>query len=141
MPGRTKSFSPLARASRGFTFLEILVALAILGATFTVLLQAHAAALRQQASARRLMTATLLAREILTDTEVSAALEIGADEGDFGEDFPNYTWIREVESLSLPFVSTGSLPTDYLRMVRIVVSWPDRGETQSTELVYYALKP
>ena len=113
----------------GFTFLELLVALAILGSSFVVLLSAHSSATRQEARARRLMTATLLAREMLTETEVEGFPELGGDAGDFGEEFPGYTWQREV--LTTPF--------DLAREVHVMVSWPDRGNTETLDLVFYAV--
>ncbi len=132
MAGSTRSRArPLRRGagSRGFTFLELLVALAILGSAFTVLLSAHTSAARQEARARRLMTATLLAREVLTETEVEGFPELGEDGGDFGEDFPDYAWERQVATTEF----------DRVRLVRIAVSWPERGDRASTEVVYYAV--
>lgn len=116
-------------ACRGFTFLELLVALAILGASFAVLLSAHTSAARQEAQARRLMTATLLAREVLAETEVEGFPELGEEQGDFGAVFPDYSWARRVESTEF----------DRVRLVRIQVYWPERGDRTSTEIVYYAV--
>lgn len=116
------------RRRSGFTLLELLVAVAVLGASFTILLGAHAAALKQEARARRLMTATLLAREVLTRTEVEGLPELGADSGDFGDEFPGYTWQRQVESTEFPEV----------RLVRITVRWPEGTGTRATELLYFA---
>ncbi len=116
--------------ARGFTFLELLVALAILGASFTVLLSAHTSAARQEARARRLMTATLLARELLTKTEVEGFPELGDDGGDFGEEFPDYAWERQVATTEF----------DRVRLVRLAVSWPERGDRASAELYYYAVE-
>ena len=113
----------------GFTFLELLVALAILGSSFVVLLTAHSSAARQEARARRLMTATLLAREVLTETEVEGFPELGGDAGEFGAEFPGYTWQRDV--LTTPF--------DLAREVHVQVSWPDRGRTETLDLVFFAV--
>lgn len=119
----------LGGARPGFTFLELLVALAILGASFTVLLSAHTSAARQEARARRLMTATLLAREVLTETEVEGFPDLGEEQGDFGEEFPDYSWARRVETTEF----------DRVRLVYIEVFWPERGDRASTEVVYYAV--
>ena len=113
----------------GFTFLELIIALAMLGAAFTVLLSAHGAALRTEAQAQRLMKATLLGRQVLTETESQGFPELGGDEGDFGEDFPGYAWERRVETTEF----------DRVRLIRIVVSWPERGATGSSEFSYYAV--
>ncbi|RMG89551.1 MAG: prepilin-type N-terminal cleavage/methylation domain-containing protein [Candidatus Dadabacteria bacterium] len=115
------------RGRRGFTFLELLVALAVLGASFTALLVAHASALKQEARARRLLTATLLARDILTRTETEGLPPLGADQGEF-EEFPGYTWERQTETTEFPNV----------RLVRIAVSWPEGNRRESTEIEFYA---
>jgi general secretion pathway protein I len=128
-------------SSRGFTVLEVLVALAILGSAFTVLLVAHASAVRVEGSAQRLMTGTLLAREILTRTETEGPPEFGGDSGDFGESFPGYTWERTVQEMSLPVDLPLSVSVNNLKEIHIAVSWPERGQTNSVDLVYYALVP
>lgn len=125
-----------ASSRAGFTFLELLVALAILGSAFLVLLTAHTAALRQEARARRLMTAGLLARQVLTDTEVNGFPELGGDDGDFGEEFPEYKWARTVLTPSLPLPVTS---VD-VREVHIQVSWPERGAETTMDMVYFAVK-
>ena len=139
------------KRNRGFSLLEIIVAIAILGSAFTVLLTAHATALRREAAARRLMTATLLARKLLTEVEVGGVPELGSEAQEAGEAFPGYAWERHVEPAALPFgemiaknlgTSTPlSIPSDALRQVRIVVTWPEGGRTASTELVFYAVAP
>jgi general secretion pathway protein I len=115
--------------SAGFTFLELLVALAILGSSFVVLLTAHSSAARQEARARRLMVGTLLAREVLAETEVEGFPELGGDSGEFGEEFAGYTWQRDV--LTTPF--------DLAREVHVQVSWPERGSTETLDLVFFAV--
>jgi len=116
------------RRNAGFTFLELLIALAILGSSFVVLLSAHSSASRQEARARRLMTGTLLAREVLTETEVEGFPELGGDSGEW-EEFPGYTWQRTV--LTTPF--------DLAREVHVQVSWPDRGATETLDVVFFAV--
>ena len=62
---------------------------------------------------------------------------LGGDEGDFGEEFPGYTWQREVVTPDLPIPVTSV----EVREVHISVSWPDRGGTDSTSLVMYGIRP
>jgi len=127
--------------SKGFTVLEVMVALAILGSAFTMLLAAHASAVRTEGAAQRLMTGTLLARQILTTTEVEGVPELGGDRGDFGEGFPEYSWERTVLDPNLPVDLPLSISPDNLREVHITVTWPERGQTNAVDLVYYALVP
>ncbi len=117
------------RRDRGFTFLELLIAVAILGTAFTVLLSAHATAVRQEGRARNLMRATLLARQVLTETEIADELPLGAQEGEFGDGFDGFAWERRVETTEFP----------RLQQVTIRVSWPTGRGPASTELVYYVV--
>lgn len=122
-----------ARAARGFTFVELMVALAVLGASFTVLLSAHTSATRLSAHARRLFEATTLAREILTKTEVEGLPVFEKDAGDFGPDYPAYRWEREVGPV-------GTLPFIDLKEVTVRVLWLEGRQTRSTQFVFYHLK-
>lgn len=134
------------RRNSGFSFLEILVALAILGAGFTVLLTAQASAVRKEARARHLMTATMLAREILTKIETEGVSDLPSGPQEFGEDFPGYAWeVAPLESANIPIdLAVGSSPVpsgisltpDALKQVRIKVSWPEGGRQGSTELTF-----
>ena len=118
-----------SRGDRGFTFLELLIAVAILGTAFTVLLSAHATAIRQEGRARSLMRATLLARQVLTETEIADDLPLGTQEGEFGEGFEGFTWNRRVETTEFPRI----------RQVTIQVTWPSGSGPASTDLVYYVV--
>ena len=55
--------------SRGFTLLEVMIALAILGMSLTVLLQAQASSLSKAGRSRDLTVATILARSKMIDIE------------------------------------------------------------------------
>jgi prepilin-type N-terminal cleavage/methylation domain-containing protein len=130
--GRRSSPAGPGRGERGFTLLELLVALAILGSTFTVLLSAHTSAARVEAEARRVLTATALTRDVLSRTEVEGLPVFEKDSGDFGEDFPGYRWEREVSDVPL-------LPLQDLKQVTIRILWAEGQRTRSSELVFLHL--
>ena len=94
---------------------------------------AHTSASRLASEATHVFTATALAREVLTRTEVEGLPVFDKDSGDFGESFPAYRWEREVSEVP-------SLPLDDLRQVRLRVLWPEGRATRSTEIVFYFLK-
>lgn len=83
--------------------------------------------------ADHLFTATALAREVLTRTEVEGLPVFDKDSGDFGETTPDYRWEREVSEVA-------SLPLEDLREVRIRVLWAEGGGTRSTQVVFYYVK-
>ena len=110
----------------GFTLLELLVAVALLGLAVTSLLGLHARNIARTAEAQETVVATLLAEDILVATRLAGFVELGTTDGDFsrdpvagdsfdGRELPDYArdyvWRREV------------LPTalDALRQVRVTV--------------------
>ena len=85
-------------SQRGFTLLEVVIALGILAMSLTVLLESQAASVSSAGRSRDLTIATLLARSKMVDIEV-AAIEDGftlgdvEEEGDFSDDgFEDYKW-------------------------------------------------
>ena len=94
--------------SRGFTLLEVMVALAILATTLIVLLQIITNNVRATNHAKMTTAATLLARSKMTDIEDSV-LENGfstdneSDKGTFrDQNFPSFRWESLIERIELP---------------------------------------
>jgi len=94
--------------SRGFTLLEVMVALAILATTLVVLLQIITNNVRATNHAKMTTAATLLARSKMTDLEDSI-LENGfstddeADKGTFRDQgYPDFRWESRIERIELP---------------------------------------
>ncbi len=81
--------------ARGFTLIEVMAALAILGMSLFILLQAHFSALKLYDTAG----SETLIRELLQHTMNHAELQVLAgtlaEEGDFGMRYPEYTWSFE----------------------------------------------
>lgn len=121
-------------SERGFTLLEVLIALGILALALPILLGLRNWDLDLHARANELTTATILAQEKLIETELGVLLPLGETGGEFqstplGSQAsadqtnrpPNYRWKRIVSPTPLPIV----------REVKIQVLWP-RGTTDET---------
>ena len=129
------------RNERGFTLVEVLIALGILALALPILLGLRNWDLYLHARAKELTTATVLAQEKLIETELGMLLPLGETGGEF-QSVPlgsqataettnrpaNYRWKRIVSPTPLPIVQE----------VKIQVLWP-RGTTEEmVEVSTYA---
>lgn len=137
-----------ASARSGFTLLEVLAAVAILGIWFTVLASVAIQGQRSEGETERRMRASLLADQVLLD------LELGFENGEFPEEPDEYerdeflvhveaTPIAEVdfpeldESL-LPLLETALVGVlDDVYMVRVDVSWVEGASDEKVTRVTY----
>ena len=101
-------FKKITRA-QGFTLLEVLVAVAILAIAMVAILKANVQSLDTLTKSRETSTASLLAASKLAEIEAAGVAKWTELRGDFGEDYPDYTW--EVETSS----------TEVEGLVRVVV--------------------
>jgi prepilin-type N-terminal cleavage/methylation domain-containing protein len=118
-------------ASRGFTLLEVLVAVAVLGVGLVSLLGLHVRNIDLIARDQRVTEATMLARGLMAEVDAEPFPALGLTDGDFElvypERYPDLRWEREVLTTPVPDV----------REVRVRVF---RGEEESGDdvtLTYY----
>lgn len=115
------------RAPAGFTLIEVLVALAIVAIAFVGLLGLHNGNLRVVSHDQNLATATLLAREYITQFElVEQWPELGSTGGTI-EKAPGFAWEREVTEVP-------DLPS--LRRIDLRIIWDPR-IPDACRLTYY----
>lgn len=103
----------LRLGQRGFTLMEVMIAMAILAGALTGLTLAMTRAVRAANHARLMTTATFLCRQKLVEQEDKFIVEGFTDEagvkeehGEFKEDeFRRYAWSRTVERIRLPNVA------------------------------------
>ena len=127
-------------SERGFTLLEVLIALGILALALPILLGLRNFDLDLHARAKELTAATILAQEKLIETELGKLLPLGETGGEFlptplGSQATaaitnrptNYRWKRIVTSTPLPIV----------REVKIQVVWPRGAADEMVEVSTY----
>jgi type II secretion system protein I len=107
--------------ARGFTLLEVMVAIAILGMGLLTLLGLQHRSLQAIISAQSKTSASMLAQMVMTEAELERFPDLGVTRGNFNQKFPgkfpNFRWQRAV-------LASGSFPD--LRQVTVVISFGPR---------------
>lgn len=116
------------RNNRGFTLLEVMVAVAILAFVLISLQGLNNRSVQDVMLSGRITTATLLARRVMTETLLTVPLIPKEDEGEFPEeDFKEYSWEKTISPT----------PIKLILEVRVAVLWKEGGRQEMVELVSY----
>jgi general secretion pathway protein I len=91
------------RTCAGFTLLEVLVAVAVLGIAMVAVLKGAGDTQDALVQSRDMTVATGLAEGLLAEVEAVGPNQWTFLNGDFGEEAPDYTWRVEME----PYMDTG----------------------------------
>ncbi|MFO7973014.1 MAG: prepilin-type N-terminal cleavage/methylation domain-containing protein [Candidatus Hydrogenedentota bacterium] len=89
----------LRRHDGGFTLIEIVVALAVLGGVMFVLLETHFRALQVYESARDKVTIRNFVAQAVGRAETEVLAGNLAGDGDFGERYPDYSYTFEAQQM------------------------------------------
>ena len=92
----------------GFTLIEMMVAVSIIAIVLTAVYRLHSQTLMMTIGARFYTVAPLLAQNKLVDIELSSAQELAQGTGDFGKDFPDYTWEVTIDDIGSDQLETGA---------------------------------
>lgn len=109
---------------RGFTLLEVMVALSIIAIVLVSVYKMHAQTVSMNYEVRFYATAPMLAQIKMAEIESENLKDIGDDSGDFGDEFPDYRWniaIDDVESTVL-----GNMVKD-LKKIDLLISLNNDG--------------
>ena len=114
-----------SRRPTAFTLVEVLVATAVLAVGLLGALTAFSMAARVTGVSRHDTMVALLAQEKLADISLQAreqTLDPGETEGDFGEDYPGYSWRLMV----------GQSDDNNLKQVELAIRAPRSGREHET---------
>ena len=116
--GRVRRGAFTLRSARGFTLIEVLATLVLLGIVLPVAMKGVSAALAMSSHAKHVSEASALAQTKLNAFIIDPANN-SATSGDFSPERPEYKWTIE------------SQPRDYgLTEVMLRVTWQERGQAR-----------
>lgn len=115
----------MEKADDGFTLLEVMVAIALIAIALMAVLGSQSQSVSLAGEARFNTTAALLAQSKMAEIESQDPEDLTADSGDFGEDFPGYTWKLAVSNVTLDRPENVS---DHLKQVDLTVAWGEDEE-------------
>ncbi|MBN2327089.1 MAG: type II secretion system protein [Candidatus Omnitrophica bacterium] len=108
----------------GFTFAEILASMVFVALVIPTALHGIALANRAGAVADRTMEAARLADLKLNEMIISEQWEYGSGKGDFGEDWPMYSWVLTTENWTV----------DDMKLVTVAVYFEVQQQTYNVRL-------
>lgn len=117
----------------GFTLLEVMVAMAIIAIALTAVLGSQSQSVSLASEAKFSTTAPLLAQSKMAQIEVVELKDLNDDSGDFGDDFPGYTW--EISVKNVVFEEPVNV-AERLRQIDLKISWNDGGLYQYSIRLY-----
>jgi general secretion pathway protein I len=94
--GREQTFGQVF----GFTLLEVMVAVAVIAIAFVTLIGAQSQSVAIATDSRFDTRASLLAQGKMAELSLLDYTALSDSTGDFGKDFPNFSWKAEVTELS-----------------------------------------
>lgn len=120
-------------AKDGFTFLEVMIAVAIIAIAFVALLGSQSQSVSVASDLRERVTASFLAQQKLAELESSDFDSLFTTEGLFGDEFSQFGWSAEVNILS-PDETGIEESDDMLKTIDLTITMGD------TERPVYSLR-
>ena len=87
--------------ANGFTLMEVMIAMAVLAIALVAVFQLQSQSISMSTDSRFMTTAALLAQSKMVEVEAGSTLTNHKEDGDFGPDYPQYTWYLEVGDTQL----------------------------------------
>ena len=112
------------RSRAGFTFAEVLAAMVFLGVLIPVVIEGLTLANRGALVTERKSVATRLAANVLNEFVVTRSWNSGQSRGEFGSDWPGYSWELQTSLWS----------EDAMTELTVIVRYPVQGRDYEARL-------
>ena len=115
-----KKLPGFSRTLSGFTLLEVMIALAVMSIVLVSVYRMHSQSLSMNTAARFYTLAPLLAQNKIAELEALSSDGFPNDSGDFGEQYPGYSWQTSITDVSSEVL--GEVAND-LKRIDLTVSY------------------
>jgi prepilin-type N-terminal cleavage/methylation domain-containing protein len=118
--------------SKGFTLLEVMVAVTIMSMVLVTLIGLKNSSMQDVALAEHITTATMLAKGKMLETIKTGKLDSVEEDGEYPaqENLMEYTWKRTISKIPVP-------NGQYLTEIRVATLWNEGTRPEIVELVDY----
>ena len=103
-----------SRTASGFTLFEVMIALAVMSIVLVSVYRMHSQSLTMNTAARFYTLAPLLAQSKMAELETLSSEGFPDDSGDFGEQYPGYSWRTSLSDVSSEVL--GEVADDFKRI-------------------------
>jgi general secretion pathway protein I len=104
----------------GFTLMEILIAMSIIAIALLAANRMQSQTLAMAQSTKFYIIAPLLAQSKMTDLQIVSGSELTDSSGDFGEDFPGYSWKATIGDVASDYLEQTAQD---LKQIDLIVSY------------------
>lgn len=133
----TPQITTICKNKNAFTLLEVMIAVSIIAIALVALFGSQSRSLSQATESHFNNVAPMLASLKLAEVQ-SRIIPLENNEGDFDDDFSDYTWEIEVSDAHLGSYETLENIQGLLQQVTLTVSWSETKYTYS--LTHYELR-
>ena len=112
-------------SNRGFTLIEILATFVLIAIILPVAMEGISLSARMAGNSNKKIEAGALAEKKLTEILITKDWMNGDEEGDFGDEYPDYKWRCEVLDWE---------KEDLVRQIDLYVEWTSTGRSHSIVL-------
>ena len=95
-----KDLPGFSQTALGFTLLEVMIALAVMSIVLVSVYRMHSQSLTMNTAVRFYTLAPLLAQNKMAELETLSSGGFPDDSGDFGEQYPGYSWRASLADVS-----------------------------------------
>ena len=130
-----------ARKPRGFTLIEVVVAMAILGISLVLVIELFSGGLRLGRASEEYTKASYLARLKLEEISLSDQMEEGSEEGEFDRTYRWRVEVKKIDLLPSIFETDYKPPVDFYQ-IQVRISWKSGNKEKETQLeTFRTVKP